>query len=111
MRVANLFYLGTKELRSLWRDPVMLVLIVIFSFTSSHFLSLNNIVNLLNQNSYFIVAAVGLGILGLGIQLASRPAGGFVLLLGQQAAAGGEEAPLFLSDEPGRRSRSLYAII
>ena len=57
---------------------VMLVLIVIFSFTSSHFLSLNNIVNLLDQNSYFIVAAVGLGILmisgGMDLSVANQMA-------------------------------------
>ena len=42
---------------------VMLVLIVVFSFTSPYFLTVKNLVNLLNQNSYFIIAAVGLGIL------------------------------------------------
>lgn len=57
---------------------MMLALIIVFSFTSPYFLSLNNIVNLLNQNSYFIIAAVGLGILmisgGMDLSVANQMA-------------------------------------
>jgi hypothetical protein len=34
MRACNIFHLGIKELRSLWRDPCMLVLIV-YAFSGS----------------------------------------------------------------------------
>ncbi len=34
MHASNIFHLGIKELRSLWRDPIMLVLIV-YAFTLS----------------------------------------------------------------------------
>lgn len=55
---------------------VMLILIVIFSFMSPYFLTLGNLVNLLNQNSYFIIAAVGLGILmisgGMDLSVANQ---------------------------------------
>jgi ribose transport system permease protein len=57
---------------------MMLALIIVFSFTSPYFLSFNNIVNLLNQNSYFIIAAVGLGILmisgGMDLSVANQMA-------------------------------------
>lgn len=55
---------------------VLLVLIVIFSCTSPYFLTLKNLINLLNQNSYFIIAAVGLGILmisgGMDLSVANQ---------------------------------------
>lgn len=55
---------------------VMLVLIVIFSFMSPYFLTFGNIVNLLNQNSYFIIAAIGLGVLmiagGIDLSVANQ---------------------------------------
>ena len=57
---------------------VILVLIVIFSFTSPYFLTFHNLINLLNQNSYFIIAAVGLGILmisgGIDLSVANQMA-------------------------------------
>ncbi len=57
---------------------VILVLIVIFSFTSPYFLTFHNMINLLNQNSYFIIAAVGLGILmisgGIDLSVANQMA-------------------------------------
>lgn len=55
---------------------VMLILIVIFSFMSPYFLTWGNFVNILNQNSYFIIAAVGLGILmisgGIDLSVANQ---------------------------------------
>lgn len=69
----------TKVKNFLFRNSVMLVmlvLIVVFSFTSPYFLTVKNLVNLLNQNSYFIIAAVGLGILmisgGIDLSVANQ---------------------------------------
>lgn len=42
---------------------VMFFLVIMFSFMSPHFLTWRNISNLLNQNTYFIIASVGLGTL------------------------------------------------
>ena len=54
----------------------MLILIAIFSFMSPYFLTVGNLVNLLNQNSYFIIAAIGLGILmisgGIDLSVANQ---------------------------------------
>lgn len=55
---------------------VMLILIVTFSFMSPYFLTVGNLVNLLNQNSYFIIAAIGLGVLmisgGIDLSVANQ---------------------------------------
>jgi ribose/xylose/arabinose/galactoside ABC-type transport system permease subunit len=45
---------------------VMVLLIIMFSFMSPVFLTWQNIVNLVNQNTYFIIAAVGLAFVMIG---------------------------------------------
>ena len=39
---------------------ILLVVAVIFSFSSSNFFSLQNIINILNQNAYVIVCSIGI---------------------------------------------------
>lgn len=45
---------------------VMLLLIAMFSVTGTAFLTVENLVNLVNQNTYFIIASVGLAFVMLG---------------------------------------------
>jgi len=45
---SNIWQLGVKELRSLWRDPVMLLLIV-FSFTAMVYTAASAIPDTLNN--------------------------------------------------------------
>jgi ribose/xylose/arabinose/galactoside ABC-type transport system permease subunit len=45
---------------------VMLALIIMFSFISPFFLTWQNIFNLINQNTYFIIASVGLAFVMIG---------------------------------------------
>ena len=54
MRASNIFHLGIKELRSLWRDPIMLVLIV-YAFTLSIYTRANAIPETLNKAAIAIV--------------------------------------------------------
>ena len=54
MRASNIFHLGIKELRSLWRDPIMLVLIV-YAFTLSIYTRATAIPETLNKAVIAIV--------------------------------------------------------
>jgi Ribose/xylose/arabinose/galactoside ABC-type transport systems, permease components len=45
---------------------VLLVLIVLFAFSSPYFLTVRNIVNIITQNTYFIIAAIGLSFVMIG---------------------------------------------
>jgi len=54
MRASNIFHLGIKELRSLWRDPIMLVLIV-YAFTLSIYTRATAIPETLNKAPIAIV--------------------------------------------------------
>ena len=54
MRARNIFHLGIKELRSLWRDPIMLVLIV-YAFTLSIYTRATAIPETLNKAPIAIV--------------------------------------------------------
>ena len=54
MRASNIFHLGIKELRSLWRDPIMLVLIV-YAFTLSIYTRATAIPETLNKAAIAIV--------------------------------------------------------
>lgn len=45
---------------------VLLVLIVLFAFSSPYFLTVRNIVNIVTQNTYFIIAAIGLSFVMIG---------------------------------------------
>jgi ABC-2 type transport system permease protein len=54
MRVANIFRLGIKELRSLWRDRMMVVLIV-WAFTASVYVAASGIPETLNKAPIAIV--------------------------------------------------------
>ena len=54
MRAANLFFLGVKELRSLVRDPVMIVLIV-YAFTFAIYSGATAIPETLNRAPIAIV--------------------------------------------------------
>jgi ABC-2 type transport system permease protein len=54
MRVANIWHLGIKELRGLWRDPVLLGLII-FAFTVSIYTAATAIPETLNRAAIAIV--------------------------------------------------------
>ena len=54
MRADNIFHLGIKELRSLWHDPIMLVLIV-YAFTLSIYTRATAIPETLNKAVIAIV--------------------------------------------------------
>ncbi len=54
MRAANIFHLGIKELRSLWRDPIMLVLIA-YAFTLSIYTRATAVPETLNKAPIAIV--------------------------------------------------------
>jgi len=45
---------------------VLLALMVLFSFTSPYFLTVRNITNIITQNTYFIIVAVGLSFVMIG---------------------------------------------
>jgi inositol transport system permease protein len=51
------------NLRGLQKYAVMFILIilmVLFSFSSPYFLTVRNLTNILTQNTYFIILAIGL---------------------------------------------------
>lgn len=57
------------NLRSLQKYTVMFILIILmilFSFSSPYFLTLRNMTNIITQNTYFIIAAVGLSFVMIG---------------------------------------------
>jgi ribose transport system permease protein len=57
------------SLSGLKKYTIMLVLVglmVLFSLTSPYFLTLRNITNIINQNTYFIIVAVGLSFVMIG---------------------------------------------
>ncbi len=45
---------------------VLAILMIMFSFTSPHFLTLRNLTNIITQNTYFIIVAVGLSFVMIG---------------------------------------------
>jgi ribose/xylose/arabinose/galactoside ABC-type transport system permease subunit len=45
---------------------VLILLMVIFSFVSPYFLTLRNLINIITQNTYFIIVAVGLSFVMIG---------------------------------------------
>jgi ribose transport system permease protein len=45
---------------------ILIVLMVLFSFSSPYFLTLRNLTNIVTQNTYFIIAAVGLSFVMIG---------------------------------------------
>jgi ribose transport system permease protein len=55
---------------------ILVVLMVLFSFSSPYFLTLRNLTNIINQNTYFIIAAIGLSFVMIG--------GGIDLSIGYQ---------------------------
>jgi ribose/xylose/arabinose/galactoside ABC-type transport system permease subunit len=45
---------------------VLAILMVLFSFTSPYFLTFRNLANIVNQNTYFIIVAIGLSFVMIG---------------------------------------------
>jgi ribose transport system permease protein len=45
---------------------ILLILMLLFSFTSPYFFTVRNLVNIITQNTYFIIAAVGLSFVMIG---------------------------------------------
>jgi ribose/xylose/arabinose/galactoside ABC-type transport system permease subunit len=45
---------------------VLLVLMILFSFTSPYFLTVRNLTNIVTQNTYFIIVAIGLSFVMIG---------------------------------------------
>jgi ribose transport system permease protein len=45
---------------------ILIVLMVLFSFSSPYFLTLRNLTNIVTQNTYFIIAAIGLSFVMIG---------------------------------------------
>ncbi len=45
---------------------VLIILMVLFSFTSPYFLTFRNLTNIINQNTYFIIVAIGLSFVMIG---------------------------------------------
>ena len=45
---------------------VLVVLMILFSFTSPYFLTLRNLTNIITQNTYFIIVAIGLSFVMIG---------------------------------------------
>lgn len=70
---------------------VMILLIIMFSFTSSAFLTPINIINLINQNTYFIIASVGLAFVMLG--------GGIDLSVGYQMSLVGVITAILMTEK------------
>lgn len=67
------------NLRGLQKYAVMFILIilmVLFSFSSPYFLTIRNLTNIITQNTYFIILAIGLSFVMIG--------GGIVLSVGWQ---------------------------
>ncbi|HOU16079.1 MAG TPA: ABC transporter permease [Anaerolineae bacterium] len=57
------------DLRELQKYTVMLILVVLmtlFAFASPYFLTLRNLTNIVTQNTYFIIAAVGMSFVMIG---------------------------------------------
>ncbi len=57
------------NLRSLQKYAVMFILIVLmvlFSFSSPYFLTIRNLTNIITQNTYFIIVAIGLSFVMIG---------------------------------------------
>ncbi|MBN1260784.1 MAG: ABC transporter permease [Anaerolineae bacterium] len=57
------------NLNSLRKYTVMLILVILmalFSFSSPYFLTLRNLTNIVTQNTYFIIAAIGLSFVMIG---------------------------------------------
>ena len=45
---------------------VLLALMVVFSFSSEYFLTIRNLTNIITQNTYFIIVAIGLSFVMIG---------------------------------------------
>jgi ribose transport system permease protein len=45
---------------------ILLLLMIVFSFTSPYFFTLRNLINIVTQNTYFIIGAVGLSFVMIG---------------------------------------------
>jgi ribose transport system permease protein len=45
---------------------ILMILMVLFSFSSPYFLTLRNLTNIITQNTYFIIAAIGLSFVMIG---------------------------------------------
>ena len=45
---------------------ILIVLMTLFSFSSPYFLTLRNLTNILTQNTYFIILAIGLSFVMIG---------------------------------------------
>ena len=45
---------------------ILIILMAFFSFTSPYFLTVRNLINIITQNTYFIIAAVGLSFVMIG---------------------------------------------
>jgi ribose/xylose/arabinose/galactoside ABC-type transport system permease subunit len=45
---------------------VLVLLMVLFSFASPYFLTLRNLTNIVTQNTYFIIVAIGLSFVMIG---------------------------------------------
>lgn len=69
---------------------VMLALIVVFSFTGSSFLTVKNLTNLINQNTYFLIASVGLAFVMIG--------GGIDLSVGYQMSLVGVVTAILMTE-------------
>lgn len=69
---------------------VMLALIVVFSFTGSSFLTVKNLTNLINQNTYFLIASVGLAFVMIG--------GGIDLSVGYQMSMVGVVTAILMTE-------------
>jgi len=57
------------DLRGLQKYTVMFILVILmalFAFSSPYFLTLRNLTNIITQNTYFIIAAVGLSFVMIG---------------------------------------------
>lgn len=69
---------------------VMLALIVVFSLTGSSFLTVKNLTNLVNQNTYFLIASVGLAFVMIG--------GGIDLSVGYQMSLVGVVTAILMTE-------------
>jgi ribose/xylose/arabinose/galactoside ABC-type transport system permease subunit len=58
--------LDFSELKKYTILLVLFVLMILFSFSSPYFLTLRNMVNIITQNTYFIIAAIGLSFVMIG---------------------------------------------
>ncbi len=45
---------------------ILIVLMVLFSFSSPYFLTIRNLTNIITQNTYFIIVAIGLSFVMIG---------------------------------------------